>query len=370
MKKFALFALSAVMALPAVSQQTKILTAEKFNEYGLVYSLPTTALQVTVTARKVTKTPGRFVQYAKRYLGKTDVVAESSVSWTITDIKVVPYGVKAEDTQYLMQLKPGATTFIGVASDGMLLSINAQPLPDQAGLNGSVAPEGKMISSTGGVDDFLKYVDMDYLSAQNSMKQAEMVANSLMDVRESYLALTRGTADNVPTDGRQLELMLSSLQEQEGALTRAFEGSVTVEEFTSQYSYIPMGEEEEVLFRMSDFAGLVAPDDYSGSPVYIKTEVVAEGTLPVDANGEPKKFPKDGVVYGIPGSAVISIHTANKNLFSKEMEFSQFGTTFGLAPTLFTDKKAPSYARFSPVTGALVEIGPVAVPEEKPATAE
>ena len=131
-----------------------------------------------------------------------------------------------------------------------------------------------------------------------------------------------------------------------------------------------MAEGEEVLFRMSDFTGLVDPDDYSGSPVYIKTEVVAEGTLPADANGEPKKFPKDGVVYGIPGSAVISIYTANKNLFSKEMEFAQFGTTFGLAPTLFTDKKTPSYARFSPITGALVEIGTMSATEEKPAAGE
>lgn len=84
-----------------------------------------------------------------------------------------------------------------------------------------------------------------------------------------------------------------------------------------------------------------------------------EGTLPLDVNGEPKKFPKDGIVYAIPGTARITVYTGETGFFNKEMEFAQFGTRFALAPALFTDKKAPSYARFSPVTGALVEIGTV-----------
>ena len=39
------------------------------------------------------------------------------------------------------------------------------------------------------------------------------------------------------------------------------------------------------------------------------------------------------------------------------MDFAQFGIKFGLAPTLFSDKKAPSFAVFDPATGAVREIG-------------
>ncbi|MDE6077752.1 MAG: DUF4831 family protein, partial [Muribaculaceae bacterium] len=46
-----------------------------------------------------------------------------------------------------------------------------------------------------------------------------------------------------------------------------------------------------------------------------------------------------------------------KNIFSQEFDMAQFGVVFGLNPTLFTDKKAPSYAVFDPATGALREIG-------------
>lgn len=350
----------ALLTTAAFSQQTKILTAEKHNEYGLVYSLPTTGLRITVTAQRTTKKAGPYRQYAKRYLGTANVVEEDAVSWMITEVEAAPIGVKDEDTQYLMQLKAGAVTYIGVASDGMLLSINAQPAEEDDDIDGSVQQTGTVVRSGGDVDDYLQYADMDMVSAQNSMRQAEMVAASLMDVRDAYLSLTRGTADNTPTDGRQLELMLASLKEQEGAFSRAFTGSTIVEEFTRTFTYIPEEDGEEILFRLSDFNGIVGAEDYSGSPVYIKTEVLKEGELPLDANGEPKKFPKDGIVYAIPGTASISIYASDgAPLFNQEMEFSQFGTTFALAPSLFTDKKAPSYARFSSSTGALVEIGRV-----------
>ena len=358
MTKSFLIALSSILVLPVFGQQTKILTAEKHNEYGLVYSLPLTALRITVTAQKETRIAGPYNQYSKRYIGTSNVISENSVNWTITDIKVAPFGVKDDANQYLMQLKAGATTFIGVASDGMILSINATPdveIPVGTGLQqfGS-----RLLESDGSVEDYLNYVNQDYLSAQNSMRQAEMLANNRMDVIEAYNELISGTSDNMPETQGQLEVMTEKLAEQRDAMTRAFTGSITREEFTSEYVYIPDSEGEAVLFRMSDFNGLVDHDDYSGSPVYINVEITNEGSLPLDPiTSEPKAFPKDGVVYAVPGSAKVSIYTSNKALYSNEFEFSQFGTTFGLAPTLFTDKKNPSYARFSPVTGALIEIG-------------
>lgn len=357
MKKFLVLAFAAFLSVPCLAQQTKIITAEKHNEYGLVYSLPTTGLRITVTATRETRKAGPYKQYARRFLGTSDAVQEDAVNWTITDLEVTPFGFCDSETQYLMQLKAGAIAYIGISPQGALLSVNATPEWPEDEEEGSVQQVGTVVRSGGETDDYLNYVDLDFVSAQNSMRQAEMVANSLMDVREAFLSLTRGTADNMPVDGRQLELMLASLREQEGALSRAFLGSVTVEEFSRQFIFVPEADGEEVLFRISDFNGIVDDDDFSGSPVYIKTEVVREGSLPLDVNGEPKKFPKDGVVYAIPGTANISIYTSRSNLFDKDMEFAQFGTTFALAPSLFTDKKAPSFARFSPVTGALLELG-------------
>lgn len=349
------------LSFPAMSQQTKILTAEKHNEYGLVYSLPVTSLQITVTARKKTSIAGPFYQYAKKYIGTDRVVSESSSSWEIVSIDVNPYGIADNGTQYIMQLKAGSPTFMEVADDGMLLSINAPTKRTTAPVvRKSVTNEPPHSSGK----EYLKYVDADFLASQSKAKQAEMLSESLMEARDSYLSLTRGTADNMPSDGKQLELMLKSLKEQEQAITEAFTGSSYVSEVTRTFTYTPGEQGRAILFRLSDFDGFVNSNDFSGEPIYIRTKIVREGQLPTDANGVEKKYPKDGVAYSIPGTAKITISFRGEELFSENFEFAQYGTVFALNPSLFSSKKDPSYAIFSDVTGGLLEIGSVSKLEE------
>ena len=207
--------------------------------------------------------------------------------------------------------------------------------------------------------EYLQYVGEDFLASQSSAKQAQLLAESLMEVRDAKISLTRGTAETMPTDGRQLELMLQSLSDQEAALTAAFAGTESKETLTRTFTFRPEKAGKKVLFRLSDFAGFVAADDYSGEPVYIRISDVSEAELPTDADGVEKKLPKDAVVYAIPGSAKVTVYQPGQEFFARDMQFAQFGTTFGLAPALFTSKKEPSYAIFDPATGALREIAEV-----------
>ena len=348
------------------AQQTKVLTADKHNEYGLVYTLPKTTLDIEVTAVRTVKKAGKYFQYAKKYIGTDDVIKADSESWTITGVNVSVYGIPDEEERYLMQLKPGALTSICVDNSGMILAINKEvTLP---GINIKTRSEGDESTSknrrgdAGKMDkidmqEYLKYVDEDFLASQSSAKQAEMLAESLMEIRDSKVSLTRGTAETMPTDGRQLELMLNSLAHQEAAITAAFKGITEIETVTRHYTFTPEEEGRTILFRMSDFCGFVGPDDYSGDPVYISVKKGNLPELPVDAKGEEKKIPKDAVIYALPGSAKISISHAGETLYEKDHDFGQFGVKFGLSPALFTDKKAPSFAIFDPATGALKEIG-------------
>lgn len=353
MKK-TIFALACLLASPVGwGQATKVLTAEKSNEYGLVYSLPTTALEIEVTASHEVGRKGPYYLYAKKSIGTEKAVGEDYERWRITDVKVRPYGVPDASTQYLMQLRPGATTSITVDANGMLLAINKEvkapvPVSENAVVQSVKWPTG---------NEYLDFVDEDFVASKSSAKQAQLLAESLMEVRESKLALTRGTADAMPTDGKQMELMLASLGEQEAALTAAFTGSVTSESVTRKFTFIPEGDARQILFRMSEFAGFVDADDLSGDPVYIQIETLNQASLPVDAKGETKKLPKNAVIYNIPGSAQVRLSTLGRNLYESELQMAQMGMTFGLDPALFTDKKEPSFAIFDPVTGALQEIG-------------
>lgn len=351
--------LAISIPLTSKAQQTRLLTADKHNEYGLVYSLPVTALKIKVTAERTQRKAGSYFQYAKKFIGTDRVVKEDSEEWRITSVEVMTYGVPDSENQYLMQLKPGATTFIGVDADGMLLSINTEPKTSSPPNEATRADNKKAESSAASNDEYLQYVGEDFLASQSSAKRAQMLSESLMEIRDARIALTRGTAETMPTDGRQLELMLQSLEHQEKSIMKAFAGSVSTETFTRVYTFTPEDEGRNVLFRMSDFAGFVEADDYSGSPVYLTVDMINEASLPVDAKGEEKKYPKDGVAYCIPGTARITISHEGKSLWQKESEFSQFGVVFGLNPALFSSKKEQSYAVFDPVTGALKEIGNV-----------
>lgn len=348
---------AAALLVPSVqAQQTRQLTAEKHNEYGLVYTLPVTALSIEVTARHEVRTAGPYWQYARKYIGTDKAVGANSDTWSITDVKVTPYGVADGSRQFLMQLKPGALTNICVASDGMLLAVNRE-IAEAPAVPGSGGEVVKATAERPQPREYLQYVDEDFIASQSTAKQAQMLAESLMEIRDAKVSLTRGTADTMPTDGRQLELMLNSLAHQEEAMTAAFLGTVWTEEVTRTFTYIPDAEGREVLFRMSDFAGFVEADNYAGAPVYIDVQVTEQGELPVDAKGEAKKLTKDAVMYCVPGSAQITLTLDDKRLYSREFDFAQYGVDFGLNPVLFTDRKSPSYAVFDPVTGGLREIG-------------
>lgn len=140
-------------------------------------------------------------------------------------------------------------------------------------------------------------------------------------------------------------------------MTAAFTGTSYTETVSRTYTYVPEEDGTEILFRFSDFKGFCAPNDYAGAPVQIRTNITAEGALPVDEKGVEKQLPKDAVRYCLPGNAQITIAFDGETLYNRELEFAQFGVVFGLAPTLFSDRKAPTYAIFNPVTGGLKEIG-------------
>lgn len=349
-------AASMFFATTAPAQQTKLLTADKHNEYGLIYSLPNTAIDINVTATRTVRKAGPYYKYARKYLGTDKVVKEDSESWTVNSVTLRTRGVADTEETYLMQLKNGSLTYICVDADGMLLAIN-KDVPSPAGTPVYDPEAGAAKSDKVSMNEYLQYVDEDFIASQSSAKQAQMLAESLMEIRDAKISLTRGTAETMPTDGKQLELMLNSLSHQEAALTAAFAGLTQTEQVTRTYTVTPTKEGKKVLFRMSDFAGFVDSDDYSGDPVYLTIDIVSEPQIPVDAKGTEKKLPKDAVIYNIPGTVKATLSFLGRTLCEQEVELAQFGVKFGLNPVLFSAKKDRSFATFDPATGALREIG-------------
>lgn len=346
-------------AAGARGQQTKSLTGDKSNEYGVVYSLPRTELVVDATCRVTERVPGPYRQYAKRYLGAEAAVREPSSEVELTGVSMATRGVAGPD-KYLLQMKPGALAELCVAESGMLLAVNAEASVPQLP---SLPAGGRDQAPAPDMDEYLNYVDAEYMTSLSSAKKAQLLAQSIMEIRDSRLSLSRGTAETMPADGRQLELMLASLQRQEEALVRAFDGYehsfVQTRRFTLMPDSASVGE-ETVLFRLSDSEGFCDKDDYSGEPVYLTLTEVERPEMPLDLKGEPKAFPKNAVVYALPGTVSVRLEYKGEAVGQTgQFGFAQFGTTFGLDPKLFTDRRKPSSALFDPATGALVRISEI-----------
>lgn len=355
--KIGLLALATSITLTGTAQTTQKLSAAKHNDYGLVYSLPKTHFRIEVEAVQTVKKAGPYYNYAKKYLGTTDVITEDSQSWTLKSVKVTSYGVPEKGNEYLMQFKAGSTPFLLVGEDGLPLAINTDAVEIEV-----FEPKADIPLSESVLDNnaYTSALSGELLTSGSLAKRAENAANAIYRIRESRTNYATGEADQMPPDGASLKLILEELNKQEDILKALFLGTTQTATAVRTFDYTPSGDTDgEVVLRISDFNGIVNKDDLSGEPVYLSLKVLTKGIAPLDEKGEVKKLPKGAVMYKIPGKAQITLTYEGKEVFKNAFDVAQFGVDYGLNPALFTDKKNPTFVKFHPSTGGIKEIGTV-----------
>ncbi len=358
MKKYLFLALAALTLLSASAQKTTRLTASKDNEYGLIYTLPLTAFEVTVAVEKTVRTPGEFARYAEKYLADAPILTPST-SCRITQVVVNPTAYADTDERYLVTLKGAGAPSVIVTDANFPLSIN----------DDGYAPESDLLPLPVAVEakptilerpEAKRAVTPEMIQSKSSAKRAQLAAAKIYELRTVRNDIISGQADGMPSDGAAMQLALDQLNLQEEALTAMFTGTVktSVEVKTFKVSVPAEGDPTRTVFaRLSQSQGLVGPDDLSGAPLYITITPATTGELPLNEKGVAKTFPKGGVAYRIPGSADVSVSYDDKTLFNARFDVAQYGVIFGLDPSLFTSKKNPSYLHFNPLTGAIRELG-------------
>lgn len=340
------------------AQTTQRFTAAKTNEYGLVYSLPLTQLEITVETTHTKLTPGEFHNYARRHLAITNAITESSTSAKITSVTISTRGVADDNNRWQVQFKAGSTPWMLLTDDGRPLTINSETAVDiETPELPSPQPAKPTILET---DIARQAMTQDMIRSSSLSKRAELAAARIFELRETRSDLLSGQADNPPADGRAMQLVLDNLANQEKALTAMFAGTEQTWTTVRTITLTPdtSNVDNYIFARVSPFDGVIDTDNLAGEPIMMSIEILDRGKLPVNERGEEKRFPKGGVAYQIPGSALITVSYRGQKIASKEVTLAQLGITFGLDPALFSDKKEPSQARFNPVTGAIVLLGP------------
>lgn len=353
----------ALLSVPAsaMAQTTQRLTANKASEYGLVYTLPVTRLEVTIAAEKTVSTPGEFCKYAVKYLN-TKPILSPETTWRITEAVIRPVAAADPSEQYLATFKGGTGTFMTLTDEGFPLSINddayepVMPEPEmpravKAGPTVLETPEARQA------------VTPEMIQSRSASKRAELAAQKIYELRTNRSEIISGQAESMPADGEAMKLALSRIDRQEEALTAMFNGtrksSTEVRTYTVDIPADPSEAGRTVIARLSASEGLVAADDLSGAPVYLTVIPGVQGKLPANEKGETKTFPKGGVAYRIPGTAAAKVTYDGTTLAEAEFDVAQYGVVFGLDPSLFTSRKAPSYLHFNPLTGGVRELGTV-----------
>ena len=247
MKKL-IIATGLLMATSAYAQTEVLTGVTRGKDYGVVYSLPKTQIELEIKANKVSYTPGEFSKYADRYLRLTNVSAEPDEYWELNSVKVKSVGVPNSETTYFVKLKDKTVApLMELTEDGIVKSIN---VPYSKSNETKKAAPVTPATVKANPRDFLTE---EILMASSTAKMAELVAKEIYNIRESKNALLRGQADN--------------LNAQEDAMTKMFSGTRDKEEKTFTIRLTPDKElNNEVAFRFSKKLGVVANNDLAGTP--------------------------------------------------------------------------------------------------------
>ena len=354
MKRSIATLLMLTLFVGVMAQNAVKLTPEKFNDYALNYYLPYTTVEIELVASKTTYKAGPYYQYARKYLGTTDVITEDMEVWQLECATIVPRGIADTSNRYQLTFKAGQTPCIYVSEECTILSANIEPLNHMGDTFPAV--EADVVNDL----DMTAVLSEEILMSGSVARMAEMAAKQIYRIRESRMDILTGEADNMPGDGESMKIVINELDKQEKALTALFTGTKSVRYTAKRLPFTPKDDlKNSVLIRFSPILGFVAHDNLGGAPIYISVNVTERGEYPLDNKGEIKKVPKGAIAYNIPGKAEISLQFNKHIIAERTLNVAQLGVVFGLDPALLTHKKEPSYVIFNPYTGGIEKIGAV-----------
>lgn len=345
-------------ALGVYAQETVKVTANKFNGYGIVYTLPKTAIDVRATVTRSVEKPGPFAQFAQKYLGQSPTVTQERTVWKIENVDILPKGIADPEKRYAIQLKKENRTAFYLNEEGMLVSINRAPAP--ASTRPAPSPEKAAKKEQKQAAEYAQLYTETMLISSSTRNMAEAAAQQIYLLREYRLDLLTGNSDEIP-QGQSFEILLREMDKREALLTSLFLGTVETETLVEDIVIDPENK-NSVAFRFSERKGILPADDLSGEPIYVSTEVKEVIEAPTDSKGKVIAPASNALVYITPGKADVKVSYKGEALCQKEIPMAQLGAAYGIDPSVFNGSGAVE-ATFCPESGALLHIG---IADEKP----
>lgn len=336
--------LAAVFFLFAFSLSAQIIVE---GQSSLIYSLPKAEFVVSAVVEKVTETPGQFYQYSERYLATSDVITSKKTYYRLKSLNVTPRTLPDKERTFtIFPKKKSLASLITVTDEGILSGINTPPV--------QVHREREFVKKEvggGRPEQKLLPLNEEYMLAGSTAKMAEGIAKQIYSIRENRIDLLAGDVEYVPADGVSMKTMIEQMNQQEEELTKLFVGAIVVEELTQEMIYTPSkAVKNEVVFRFSEYQGMVPADDLSGVPYYI---TISFEPVNIIAAEKKKKAKEEEVYCIVPVLADVVFDDGAKVFFEKKIAVPQLGV---LMPIPLETMDKYSRAFISPETGRLLSV--------------
>ncbi len=343
---------SLLLGISSLVGQTEVrrYAVTEETDYGIVYRLPKTEIDVIVSLKEESYQKGQYQAWAKKYLAQ-EPKAENETKYTIEGIRCELVGVPDEDKQYLVTFdKKTIAPCLYLREGNLIASVNAKAEPK---IKAAV-----LRNANKEIDWTLPALPRDYTMATTETKRAEIAATYLYELRETMNDISLGQAEQMPTDGEAMKLVLNRLKQEAKRTERLFLGDTAVRYRELRFRIKPTREaiEQDTLFRFSADWGVVDKKDLSGDPVLLSLDVVEQ--LPELSLEEREKLEKkEGLIYNLTGMGLLRLKLNEEVLLEERLPLTQFGTIQSLNKKMFNLKNDTNTSViFDERTGAIESI--------------
>lgn len=300
-----------------------------FSQEKVPYSLPRTSLEFTVKAVRTDFTAGPYAAYASKYLG-IDVRTADETSYAISEVSMRSYSEADPSARYFLTVsKETRAAMLRLTSQGLVSNGNQQvksdwKFPARQKQEFTVRP-ANLTNASGAMG-------REVVVEKGEEAKAAEVAKRIFAIRENKYNILVGDTD-ATYSGEAMKTAIDALDAMEAELMELFVGRTSSGEQQAVFEIIPeSGMQNTVAFRLSQTSGLVAPDDYSGTPWFV--EIVPEPLAAPLAKEEPapaqgkkgrQPVPVQTIRYRVPVVCSVSLGDGVTVLLNQRVPVYQLG---------------------------------------------
>lgn len=338
--------LATVLACMTLSLSGQTVTSS--NPSGtVIYSLPSTSINLVVTAVSESFTAGPYAKYAQKYLG-TPARTQDETKYRLSTIDFAPYIEADPDVKVTINLAGkdmAAANFLQFCSQGLIITTDSYTGKEQSwrfptianndrfagkGVSGNLTNTTTTLYKTVNTESGFQRVavQQSQVVEKSAEKKAEEIAKAIFKLREQRVQIITGDTD-ATFSGEALGAAIGEINRLEQEYLTLFFGITESSTQTMSFDVVPKeGQLIYVAFRLSDSQGLLPANNMGGRPIVL--ELTPDSAEDGNKNlGAPTQGKAKGqlVYYRTPATATAKIMDGQTLLMQTRVPVYQFGKT-------------------------------------------